>query len=297
MMTIKEFASLCGCNTQTLRYYDKIHLLKPLKVDPFSNYRYYDKSQAVTFVKIKNLQAADFTIEEIKSLLTMTDQQVYEAFNQKISEHTERLKRIKEIQQSYLSEKNNMEKLVQNAADYVLHAVSNYKILQEFGLSPIDGPAIVSQLKDYIERSTQRYLPAESDVCLIVNDRVFHGADHAADALAELKGKGYDDTVLLGDETIQEDEGFTEENSDTLLECHGWKFVYEFIDDIPIMEKSYSYCFFFKLTDDKYSEDVEFPLFMIAAMLPKVDADEVSMGCIVEHSIDDQNHFLLMRRR
>ena len=27
MMTIKEFASLCGCNTQTLRYYDKIDLL------------------------------------------------------------------------------------------------------------------------------------------------------------------------------------------------------------------------------------------------------------------------------
>ncbi|MBQ6797900.1 MAG: MerR family DNA-binding transcriptional regulator, partial [Oscillospiraceae bacterium] len=26
MMTIKEFASLCGCNTQTLRYYDKIDL-------------------------------------------------------------------------------------------------------------------------------------------------------------------------------------------------------------------------------------------------------------------------------
>ena len=32
-MTIKEFASLCGCNTQTLRYYDKIDLLKPVKTD------------------------------------------------------------------------------------------------------------------------------------------------------------------------------------------------------------------------------------------------------------------------
>ena len=55
MMTIKEFANLCGCSTQTLRYYDKIDLLKPVKVDPWSGYRYYTKSQAIDFVKIKNL--------------------------------------------------------------------------------------------------------------------------------------------------------------------------------------------------------------------------------------------------
>lgn len=32
-MTIKEFARLCGCNPQTLRYYDHVDLLKPVKVD------------------------------------------------------------------------------------------------------------------------------------------------------------------------------------------------------------------------------------------------------------------------
>ena len=68
MMTIKELATLCGCNTQTLRYYDKIDLLKPVKVDQWSGYRYYTKAQAIAFVKIKNLQAADFTIDEIKAL-------------------------------------------------------------------------------------------------------------------------------------------------------------------------------------------------------------------------------------
>ena len=129
MMTIKEFASLCGCNTQTLRYYDKIDLLKPVKVDQWSGYRYYTKSQAIDFVKIKNLQAADFTIDEIKVLLTMPDQQVYEAFDRKIAEQSHKLERIKEIQLSYLTEKNNMEKLVQNVADYLLHAVSDYQVL------------------------------------------------------------------------------------------------------------------------------------------------------------------------
>lgn len=32
-MTIKEFSRLCGCNPQTLRYYDHVDLLKPVKVD------------------------------------------------------------------------------------------------------------------------------------------------------------------------------------------------------------------------------------------------------------------------
>ena len=68
-MTIKEFARLCGCNPQTLRYYDHVDLLKPVKVDPWTGYRYYDEEHALAFVKIKNLQKAGFTIDEIKELL------------------------------------------------------------------------------------------------------------------------------------------------------------------------------------------------------------------------------------
>ena len=297
MMTIKAFATLCGCHPQTLRYYDKIDLLKPVQVDQWSGYRYYARSQAIDFVKIKNLQAADFTIDEIKALLAMSDQQVHEAFDRKIAQQTRKLERIKEIQQSYLTEKNNMEKLVQNVSDYLLHAVSNYEVLREFGLSASDGPAIVAQLRDYIEKSIQRHLPAEPDVHLIVNDQVICGADHVANAFADLMGKGYDDTILLGDEKIREDEGFTAENSETLWECHGWNYVHEFIDRIPQMNPGCDYCFFFQMTEEKVGDGLEFPMFMIAAMLPKVDADEVTMSCIVRPSIDDQNHFSLLCRK
>ena len=60
MITIQGFAKLCGCNTQTLRYYDRIGLLAPAKVDEWTGYRYYEEDQAMRFVKIKNLQQADF---------------------------------------------------------------------------------------------------------------------------------------------------------------------------------------------------------------------------------------------
>ena len=133
MMTIKAFARLCACNTQTLRYYDRIDLLKPIRVDPWSGYRYYASAQAVDFVKIKNLQAADFSIDEIKALLTCSDQQIYEAFARKIEEQNQKLERIREIQQSYLKEKTSMEKIIQSMSDFILGQMNDVAALKEFG--------------------------------------------------------------------------------------------------------------------------------------------------------------------
>lgn len=198
MITIKGFASLCSCTTQTLRYYDKMNLLKPVKVDPWSGYRYYTESQAIDFVKIKNLRAADFTIEEIKTLLHLPEQQIYEAFERKIAEQAEKLERIIKIQQSYLAEKNHMEKLIERVSDYIFHGVSQYHILEEFGLSPDKGPEMVAMMKKYVEKSTRSGLPGEADVCMVIDGQVVRGADQAAEVLAGLKNKGYDHTVLLG---------------------------------------------------------------------------------------------------
>ena len=297
MITIKEFATLCGCNTQTLRYYDKIDLLKPVKVDPWSGYRYYTKSQAIDFVKIKNLQAADFTIDEIKALLTMSDQQVFEAFDRKIAEQSKKLERIKEIQQSYLTEKNNMEKLVQSASDWLFHAISNFEVLREFGISPEDGETVIAKLKEFYERTTLRHLPAAPDVQMILNGSVIQGTQQMIEAFESLKEKGYEDTVLLGDQDVGKTGDLTPENGETVWECHGWSFVHEFLNDIPELQKGYEHCFYFNLAEEKYSDDLEFPMFMVAAMLPRLDSDDIRIGCSVERSNDGRNHFVLLRRK
>ena len=80
MITIQGFAKLCGCSTQTLRYYDRIGLLTPARVDEWTGYRYYEEEQAMQFVKIKNLQQADFSIEEIRPLLREDGERLQEAF-------------------------------------------------------------------------------------------------------------------------------------------------------------------------------------------------------------------------
>ena len=111
-MTIKEFSRLCGCNPKTIRYYDHMDLLKPVKVDPFTGYRYYDEDQALQYVKIKNLQIAGFSIEEIKGLLDADNDTVFNAFSEKIKDQEDRLRKTREIQQSYLDEVNRMKEKV-----------------------------------------------------------------------------------------------------------------------------------------------------------------------------------------
>lgn len=293
MITIKEFAELCSCGTQTLRYYDRIDLLKPVQVDPWSGYRYYSRDQAIDFIKIKNLQAADFSISEIKALLTKSDQQVYEAFEAKIAQQEQKLERIREIQRSYLTEKNNMEKIIHGLSDFLTSQLSDFEILREFGLTPEDGPEHVARIKTYIEEQTRRGLPAEPDIHLIVNDRVVRGAENVAQALRTLSEDNLSDTVLLGDENVGKEDPFAPENCETVWECHGWDYVHQFIDQIPQMEEGRDYCFFFRLTGEKYRNEIGFPLFMISTMIPRVNSENIIMGCAVYRSDDGQNHFAL----
>lgn len=296
MMTIKEFAQLCSCNAQTLRYYDKIDLLKPVKVDPWSGYRYYAPTQAVDFVKIKNLQAADFTIDEIKALLTKPDQQVYEAFDRKIAEQTQKLERIREIQQSYLTEKTMMEKIVQSISNYILSNCTNLDALREFGLTPGDAPKVLARLRAYLNQMIA--VDADWDeATLIINDEVTQGGEQVLERLNSLTEENLSDTVLLGDTAIAQDSDFDPSEFDSLWERHGWEHVYEFFDSLPPLEKGAQYCFWIQLTGDQYQNDLSFSMFMLGAMLLKYQTDDIVMGCSAERSPDGENHFKLLRKK
>lgn len=297
MMTITEFARLCGCNAQTLRYYDKIDLLKPEKVDPWSGYRHYAREQAIDFVKIKNLQAADFSIEEIRGLLSCSDQQVYDAFDEKIKAHEQKLARIKKIQQSYLTEKNAMERIIQSLSNFLTSHLTNFELLREFGLTPEDAPAVVARVKDYIEEQTRKDLAETAQVQLVVEDQVFRGADQVAEALENLTEKNLKDTILLGGEMVEEEDRLDPEKFETVWECHGWNHVYEFLDQIPQLENGREYYMHCRLNPEKDQKQLEFPLFFISIVLSNAKAENVVLGCHVEDSADKENHFTLLRRK
>ena len=106
MYRIGEFSHLCETTIKTLRHYDKINLLKPTKVDEFTGYRYYEENQIETLNKIKQLQYAGFTLNEIKDLLNKNNQEKLNKQIELIKE--ENSKKIMILQKM----KNNMEKHV-----------------------------------------------------------------------------------------------------------------------------------------------------------------------------------------
>lgn len=82
MYTIGQFARICMVSSKTLRHYEKLGLLIPMKVDSYNGYRYYGQEQvdslkAILFLKdlgiplktIKRVIARGSQPEEIKTLL------------------------------------------------------------------------------------------------------------------------------------------------------------------------------------------------------------------------------------
>lgn len=297
-MTIKDFSALCGCSAQTLRYYDRIGLLKPSRVDSWTGYRYYDKAQAIDFVKIKNLQAADFTIDEIKGLLSQSDGQIFLAFEQKIAAQEEKLERIRQIQQSYLAEKNGMEKIIDNLTGFLMEQLGDDEGLKEFGLPPEAGSQIAQRVREYMEAQARNHHRYGDELVLTVDDQQFRGQEVIADRIAKL---GEDPlqkpNILLGDESAAEEADFDLADYDVLWERKGWAHVREFLPEIPLLEEGSEYCFLFHLQEDRCPTALSFPLFMLGAMILRQSGFGGCMSCTVEKSIDGQNCFRLLRKK
>jgi len=69
MIKIGDFARLSQVSVVTLRYYDEMDLLKPVKVDAFTGYRFYSASQLPRLNRILALKDLGFALEQIKLML------------------------------------------------------------------------------------------------------------------------------------------------------------------------------------------------------------------------------------
>lgn len=74
MKKIKEFATLCGTSSKTLRFYDKIGLLEAEYTDPETGYRYYNDRQKDKYTVITLFKEIGFTLDEIKNEILVSDQ-------------------------------------------------------------------------------------------------------------------------------------------------------------------------------------------------------------------------------
>ena len=293
-MTIKDFAALCSCSTQTLRDYDRIGLLWPAEVDAWTGYRYYKAEQAVDFVKIKNFQLAEFSIAEIRQLLKKSDQEIAEAFTQKIRLQEQKLARILEIQRIYLKEKNTMEQIVHELSAYVLDQIRDYEGMREFGMDPKDGPALVGQLRSYLEKQICAEVLPGQDVTLRVDEQTFDGKEAALDRIRELRADSEEHTVIL--KTKDEKDPAFGEGFASIWEASGWEHVRDFIGSIPELEDGGTYALDFRLKQRQQPADTSFALFMLGAMLMQNPGKSVRIHCCAENSNDGMNRFRLLKK-
>lgn len=153
MLTIGEFAKLCGISTKALRYYDKINLLKPIKIDVNNDYRYYDVKQLKDILLINKLKDYSFSLMEISDILNKKDiNYLMEEINKKIIVIE---KEIKSKEEKVMNMKNDIEKVKDNG-----------KFL---GLDDIN-PSII-EVKD-INIVSIRKLVKEKDISGLFNDLI-----------------------------------------------------------------------------------------------------------------------------
>ena len=105
MLKIGDFSNLARVTVKALRYYDELGLLKPVKVDEFTGYRYYEASQLTQVQRIIALKDMGMSLEEILRLL-QDDVSIthildllhskQEEQKQKLEAEAERLKRVEE---------------------------------------------------------------------------------------------------------------------------------------------------------------------------------------------------------
>jgi DNA-binding transcriptional MerR regulator len=69
MIKIGDFARLSQVSVVTLRYYDEMDLLKPVKIDQFTGYRFYSADQLPRLNRILALKDLGFSLEQIKLML------------------------------------------------------------------------------------------------------------------------------------------------------------------------------------------------------------------------------------
>ncbi|SFP96856.1 transcriptional regulator, MerR family [Butyrivibrio proteoclasticus] len=266
-MTIKEFSNLCGCNPQTIRYYDRMNLLKPVKVDDWTGYRFYDERQALDFVKIKNLQTAGFTIDEIKELLDADNEAIYEAFTKKIKEQEDRLNAMLEIQKSYQSEITEMTKKIEEVRAEIIMRMEDYNPSLEFGIGNATYDHVKGQVDDFFDS--------------IIKNRDYNKLEY-----------------IDNDENSEEikQDLLNDPNLVTCYEKHGWDAVKDFYDEFSDLNDSQEYMLLFELASDK-SNWTGFANTILGMLILKNKARKRKLDCKINNSKDGNNHFWLLIRK
>jgi len=128
-MYIGDFSKITGINEDTLRYYEKIGLISPERIGNNRDYTNEDKIRIETIVYLKDL---NFTLSEIKEILTLDDVITSDIDNGRFdSDKVNKLRAITENKLKYLEEKEIEMAIVKNILKKMLKKLSFFEEKKE----------------------------------------------------------------------------------------------------------------------------------------------------------------------
>ena len=106
MLSIGAFARRASVSVKTLRFYHKMNVLLPVRVDPRSGYRYYDIGQLKTLRELRLLRELGCSVAELRLWFDLRKEtagqrmalllQLRERLEQQLASDRERLRRVNE---------------------------------------------------------------------------------------------------------------------------------------------------------------------------------------------------------
>ena len=163
MIRIGDFSKLSRVSVKTLRFYDEMGLLKPIEVDRFTGYRYYEFDQLPRLYRILALKDLGFSLEEIGRLLEgeLSTEQMrgmlklrQAEIRQQMEEESERLERV-ELWLRQIEQEDSM-----STYDVVIKEIEPLKVASVRGVvpTPADQRSLWDELLDYLQKKDARMI-------------------------------------------------------------------------------------------------------------------------------------------
>lgn len=148
--SIGEVSKLHNISIHTLRYYDKIGLLKPSEVDPNSNYRYYDEYDFYRLGRIMGLRSIGLSLEKIKFLLDGTIDEIEEMFCSMRNDLIAKINKMNEIV-AYLDDKIQQIEVFKNDECYIEPRIITFPKREGYIIDVNDSSTLVDRVKAIVD--------------------------------------------------------------------------------------------------------------------------------------------------
>lgn len=139
MFRIGEFSKLTQISVRMLRYYDRMGLLKPGRIDPCTGYRMYGVEQIGILNKIIYLRDSGFNVAEIAAALNNKDAATVEQLEKKYKEileniqaEQEKLRKIEIARAELLQGKNEIHYNISIKNIPSFHVLSLRKVIPDY---------------------------------------------------------------------------------------------------------------------------------------------------------------------